>query len=124
MISALKQLQQLYSNPDKYIIQNAKIFAITSIALKFIAFAGVCFSFISPLFLGAISLTIFTASIYIDYKFCSNLKELIITIFKKSNQSPYESGYFSGRMFVNYFRISTIPYMRGFFAGVNKEFWN
>ena len=114
-----------FNHTTEYVFMHAKKFAITSLALKLISYVSLCFSFISPLYISIFSLTLFTASIYIDYKLLSNFSDLVIAILRDSSKNSYESGFFSGRMLINFLRVENrIQYMKGFFAGMKLEWYS
>ncbi|MFA6118928.1 MAG: hypothetical protein WCT85_06090 [Parachlamydiales bacterium] len=112
--------RELFNNTDDYIVKKAKECAMVSGALKVASFALLCFNYISPVYIGLSSLALLGISLAVDYKLLMNINDLIINMFKGS-ESPYDSGYFAGRIAGNCFSIGGLEYWKGFFAGIKKE---
>ena len=117
-------VKNFYKKPDEFVMNNTKTVFLYSTALKIIALSYLIIQTFFPIYLAIISLSLFSISLYIDYKLFSNAKELIFLTFQKNiNKDPYQASFFLGRLIGVSLKTNFKQRICGFYAGFKKEFF-
>jgi hypothetical protein len=114
-----------------FIRKEPKKMVCYSIALKIASFVASMLQSISPIFFIITSLSLFSFSIFVDYKMIlgiykimSNLENEFFSILeKKAANDPYEIGYRVGRVVaISIFKTNFSQKFSGFYDGFKHEF--